>query len=107
MSYSYRYAHTGEMPTPDQPLVKRAGARFFRRMYQNTRDLFAEIGARGFFMRDTLRAFSEPGTFVPETSETRLHLAREQVGSEDVRGQRAVRRPMCGLGTFFAGRTPS
>ena len=67
MTYSYRYAHTGEMPTPDQPLVKRAGTQFFRRMYRNTRNLFAEVGARGFFMRDTLRAFSEPGTFVPET----------------------------------------
>ena len=67
MSYSYRYAHTDEFPAADEPSVTRAGARFFRRMYRNTRSLFAEIGARGFFMRDTLRAFSEPGTFVPET----------------------------------------
>ncbi|MGH7638177.1 MAG: MlaE family ABC transporter permease, partial [Gemmatimonadaceae bacterium] len=67
MSYSYRYAHTDEFERPEAPLVTRAGAQFFRRMYRNTRNVFAEVGARGFFMRDTLRAFSEPGTFVPET----------------------------------------
>ena len=67
MSYSFRYQHTEEHPAADQPAVARMGSRFFRRMYQRTRALFAEIGARGFFMRDTFRGFSEPRTFIPET----------------------------------------
>lgn len=67
MSYSYRYQHTEELPTVAYPPVQRFGIRFFRRMYKSARGLFAEIGARGFFMRDTLRGFSEPETFLPET----------------------------------------
>lgn len=67
MSYSFRYQHTEEHPTADRPVVAGIGSKFFRRMYQRTRGLFAEIGARGFFMRDTFRGFSEPRTFIPET----------------------------------------
>jgi phospholipid/cholesterol/gamma-HCH transport system permease protein len=67
VSYSYRYQHTEEHPTPQYPPVQRFGVVFFRRMYRTWRGLFAEIGARGVFMRDTLRGFSEPDTFLGET----------------------------------------
>ncbi len=67
MSYSFRYQHTEEHPTVAYPPVQRFGIKFFRKMYQGSRNLFAQIGARGFFMRDTLRGFSEPATFWPET----------------------------------------
>ena len=69
MSYSDRFQHTEEHATPtvDYPPVQRAGIRFFRRMYRGWRRLFAEIGARGYFIRDSLRGFAEPATFLPET----------------------------------------
>ena len=67
MSYSYRYQHTEEHPTVAYPPVQRFGIKFFRKMYKAWRGLFAQIGARGFFIRDTLRGFSEPATFIPET----------------------------------------
>jgi phospholipid/cholesterol/gamma-HCH transport system permease protein len=67
VSYSYRYQHTEEHPTFDYPPVQRFGITFFRRMYRTWRGLFAQIGARGIFMRDVLRGFSEPDTFLPET----------------------------------------
>lgn len=70
MTYSYRYSHrpAPEMtPTETFPLVQRAGIRFFRKMTAIVRNLFAQIGARGLFIRDTFRGFGEPGTFVPET----------------------------------------
>lgn len=66
MSYSFRYQHHTE-EHPAYPPVQRLGVMFFRKMYRTIRNLFAQIGARGFFMRDTLRGFSEPDTFVPET----------------------------------------
>jgi len=47
--------------------VQRFGIKFFRKMYLASRSLFAQIGARGLFMRDTFRGFSEPATFLPET----------------------------------------
>jgi phospholipid/cholesterol/gamma-HCH transport system permease protein len=67
VSYSFRYQHTEEHPTEGYPPVQRVGSRVFRRVYQKTRSIFAEIGARGYFMRDTFRGFSEPATFLPET----------------------------------------
>lgn len=67
MSYSYRFQHTEEHNTVDYPPVQRLGISFFRKMYRTWRRLFAEIGARGYFIRDSLRAFSDPGTFLPET----------------------------------------
>jgi phospholipid/cholesterol/gamma-HCH transport system permease protein len=70
VSYSYRYSHhrPPEMtPTETFPVVQRAGIRFFRKMTAIVRNLFAQIGTRGLFIRDTFRGFSEPGTFVPET----------------------------------------
>src|SRR5919201_272439 len=68
VSYSYRYQHhTEEYPTAAYPPVQQFGIRFFRNVYRTGRNLFAEIGSRGFFMRDTLRGFGEPQTFVAET----------------------------------------
>ena len=66
MSYSYRFQHTEEHAAAYPP-VQRFGIKFFRKMYKSWRGLFAQIGARGFFIRDTLRGFSEPATFIPET----------------------------------------
>jgi phospholipid/cholesterol/gamma-HCH transport system permease protein len=68
VSYSYRFPHTGEgRPTETFPVVQRAGIKFFRRVTQFWRGIFQQIGARGLFMRDSLRGLSEPGTFLPET----------------------------------------
>jgi phospholipid/cholesterol/gamma-HCH transport system permease protein len=67
VSYSARYQHTDDFQVPDRPVMQRLGARFFRKTYSKTRGVFAEIGARGYFMRDTFRGFSEPRTFIPET----------------------------------------
>ena len=68
MSYAFRYQHhTEEHPTVAYPPVQRFGIKFFRRMFRTVRNLFAEIGARGYYMRDTLRGLAEPDTFVPET----------------------------------------
>jgi phospholipid/cholesterol/gamma-HCH transport system permease protein len=67
VSYSYRFQSTEEHPTSGLPPVQGFGASFFRRMYRTWRRLFAEIGARGYFIRDSLRGFSEPATFLPET----------------------------------------
>jgi phospholipid/cholesterol/gamma-HCH transport system permease protein len=69
VTYSYRYQHTPSEVTPTEqyPMVQRAGIRFFRRVTKLSRGLFAQIGARGLFIRDTFRGFAEPGTFLPET----------------------------------------
>ena len=67
MSYSYRYQHTEEQPTVDFPPVQRFGITFFRKMYRTWRGLFAEVGARGIFIRDSLRALGEPATYLRET----------------------------------------
>src|SRR5207237_8069658 len=68
VSYSYRYPHhTEEHPTVLYPPVQRVGIQFFRRMYRTFKNLFAEIGARGYYMRDTLRGLKELDTVLPET----------------------------------------
>jgi phospholipid/cholesterol/gamma-HCH transport system permease protein len=67
VSYSFRYQHTEEFPSETAPPIQRFGARFFRKVYRTARGIFAEIGARTLFMRDTFRGFSEPKTFLPET----------------------------------------
>lgn len=67
-SYSDRFPHPPESrPTETFPIVQRTGIRFFRRMTHLARGLFQQIGARSYFIRDTFRGFSEPGTFLPET----------------------------------------
>ena len=69
MTYSDRFPHPPEhkRPTETFPIVQRTGIRFFRRVTRFWRGLFRQIGARAYFLRDTLRGFSEPGTFIPET----------------------------------------
>ena len=54
-------------PTETFPVVQRTGIRLFRRITRTTIGLFAQVGARGYFMRDIFRALSDPRTFVPET----------------------------------------
>jgi len=68
VSYSYRYPHhTEEHPTVAYPPVQRFWIRFFRGMYRRGRGLFAEVGSRGYYMRDTLRGLREFDTVLPET----------------------------------------
>ena len=68
MSYSYRFQGAPEgRPTETFPIVQRTGIRFFRRMTQFWRNLFRQIGARGYYMRDTLRGIKEFETVLPET----------------------------------------
>ena len=54
-------------PTETFPVVQRTGIRFFRRVTRAFIDFFAQIGARGYFLRDMGRALGDPATFVPET----------------------------------------
>ena len=53
--------------TEQFPIVQRTGILFFRRISRGFIAFFRQIGARGYFLRDILRAFGEPETFVPET----------------------------------------
>ena len=54
-------------PTETFPVVQRTGIKFFRRVTRAFIDFFAQIGARGYFLRDIFRALGDPATFVPET----------------------------------------
>jgi phospholipid/cholesterol/gamma-HCH transport system permease protein len=68
VSYSYRFEHRPEpRPTESFPIVQRSSIRFFRRVTHLWRETFREVGARGFFMRDTLRGFTEPSQWASET----------------------------------------
>ena len=68
MSYSYRYPHTPESrATETFPVVQRASIRFFRRITGFSRGLFYNIGARGYYIRDTMRGLREFDTVAHET----------------------------------------
>jgi phospholipid/cholesterol/gamma-HCH transport system permease protein len=68
VSYSFRYPHTPESRhTESFPIVQRTSIRFFRRMTQFWRNLFHNVGARAYYMRDTLRGLKEWDTVLPET----------------------------------------
>ncbi|HYD51831.1 MAG TPA: ABC transporter permease [Gemmatimonadaceae bacterium] len=54
-------------PTETFPIVQRTGIRLFRRVTRGTAGMFAEIGRRGYFMRDVARAMGDPATYLPET----------------------------------------
>ena len=54
-------------PTETFPVVQRAGIKFFRRVTRAFINFFAQIGARGYFLRDIGRALGDPATFIPET----------------------------------------
>jgi phospholipid/cholesterol/gamma-HCH transport system permease protein len=54
-------------PTETFPVVQRTGIKFFRRITRSFISFFRQVGARGYFLRDIMRAFGDPATFVPET----------------------------------------
>ena len=54
-------------PTETYPVMQRTGIRFFRRMSRVAYGNLREIGLRAFFIRDIMRAFADPATYVPET----------------------------------------
>ena len=54
-------------PTATYPVVSRVGIRFFRGKTRLWVGTFRAIGQRGYFIRDMLRAFAEPRTYLPET----------------------------------------
>src|SRR5205809_1106478 len=53
-------------PTETFPIPARAGIRFFRRIGR-FRNVFAEVARRAYFVKDIVRGFAEPGTWVGET----------------------------------------
>jgi phospholipid/cholesterol/gamma-HCH transport system permease protein len=53
-------------PTETFPIPARAGIRFFRRV-SRVRNVFGEIGRRALFLKDIVRGFGEPGTWIGET----------------------------------------
>ena len=57
----------GRRPTETFPVVQRSGILFTRRVTQGFIGFLDQLGARGYFFRDMVRAFGEPGTFLPET----------------------------------------
>ncbi len=68
MSYSFRYPHHPERrPTETFPVMQRTSIRFFRRVTKFWRDLFHSIGARGYYIRDTVRGLQEFDTVAHET----------------------------------------
>jgi phospholipid/cholesterol/gamma-HCH transport system permease protein len=48
-------------------VVTRAGIGFFRSVTRAVAGVFAAAGERAYFLRDTMRALSEPGTYLPLT----------------------------------------
>jgi phospholipid/cholesterol/gamma-HCH transport system permease protein len=57
----------GRRPTETFPIVQRQGIRFTRRVTQGFIGFLREMGLRAYFLRDIVRAFGEPMTFLPET----------------------------------------
>ena len=53
-------------PTETFPVPARVGIKFFRRV-SRIRNVFGEVGRRAFFVRDIVRGFGEPGTWMGET----------------------------------------
>lgn len=53
--------------TASFPVPQRAGIIIFRQVSRTTIGVFREIGRRVYFLRETLRAFVEPGTYLPLT----------------------------------------
>ncbi len=54
-------------PTETFPIVQRKGIVWMRGMTQAFINFFRELGKRGYFLRDIIRALGDPATFVPET----------------------------------------
>ena len=53
--------------TKSFPVVQRTGINFFRKRTRSFIGFFRQVGARGYFARDIIRALGDPATFVPET----------------------------------------
>ena len=53
--------------TESFPVIQRKAFGFFRRFTQSFIGFFREVGIRGYFLRDIVRAFGDPATFVPES----------------------------------------
>jgi phospholipid/cholesterol/gamma-HCH transport system permease protein len=49
------------------PVIQRGSIRFFRRVTRFWRGVFTDVGLRTYFLRDILRGFGDPATYVPET----------------------------------------
>ncbi|MDB4907394.1 MAG: putative transporter [Gemmatimonadetes bacterium] len=66
-------------PTETFPIVQRGSIRFFRRVTRSIQGFFREIGVRGLFTRDILRAFGDPATYVPETLKQMKNIGVDSV----------------------------
>jgi phospholipid/cholesterol/gamma-HCH transport system permease protein len=53
--------------TDTYPVIQRGSIRFFRRVTRFWRGVFTDVGLRTYFLRDILRGFGDPATYVPET----------------------------------------
>ena len=53
--------------TATYPVVQRGGIRFFRKVTRFWIGVFRDVGLRTYFLRDILRGFGDPATYVPET----------------------------------------
>ena len=51
---------TDRRPTETFPVVQRGGIRFFRRYVRLWARTFGDIGLRGYYLRDVVRALGEP-----------------------------------------------
>lgn len=49
------------------PVVQRTSIRFFRRITRAWISIFRDVGLRSYFLRDIIRGFGDPATYVPET----------------------------------------
>ena len=72
-------AHYEHRPTEAYPVMQRTGIKFFRKVAQTGRGLFAGIGQRGFFIRDIVRAFGEPATWGRETIKQMRNIGVDSV----------------------------
>src|SRR5215204_5460690 len=72
-------AHYEHRPTEAYPVMQRTGIKFFRKVAQTGRGIFAGIGQRGFFVRDIGRAFAEPDTWGPETVKQMRNIGVDSV----------------------------
>ena len=53
--------------TASFPVIQRQALGFLRRVTQGFINFFRQVGVRGYFLRDIIRALGDPATFVPET----------------------------------------
>ncbi|MDQ6888194.1 MAG: ABC transporter permease [Gemmatimonadota bacterium] len=61
------YPDSLERATQTFPIPQRAGILVFRQVTRTFRSVFGGLGDRVYFLRDVVRAFAEPGTYLPLT----------------------------------------